>query len=113
MRPSRAPQLRLAPRARARGAHAAPPAQPHAALLPPSLLGLRVLELGAGIGRFTGLLAATAARVHAVDFMPNLIEEARPARGACARAQGATTQGHATAVAPLAAPRALRAACEC
>jgi SAM-dependent methyltransferase len=46
-----------------------------AALLPPSLLGLRVLELGAGIGRFTGLLAATASRVHAVDFMPNLIEE--------------------------------------
>ena len=49
------------------------------ALLPPSLSGLRVLELGAGIGRFTGLLAATAAHVHAVDFMPNLIEEARPA----------------------------------
>ena len=55
-----------------------------AALLPPSLAGMRVLELGAGIGRFTGLLAATASQVHAVDFMPNLIEEARasPARAA-------------------------------
>lgn len=29
----------------------------------------RVLELGAGIGRFTGDLARTAKSVHAVDFM--------------------------------------------
>lgn len=35
----------------------------------------RVLELGAGIGRFTGSLAATARSVLAVDFMANLIEE--------------------------------------
>ena len=47
-------------------------------MLPASLEGLRVLELGAGIGRFTGLLAQRKARsVHAVDFMPNLIEEVR------------------------------------
>jgi 2-polyprenyl-3-methyl-5-hydroxy-6-metoxy-1,4-benzoquinol methylase len=54
---------------------------PAAGLLPASLAGLRVLELGAGIGRFTGLLAAAgASHVHAVDFMANLIEEVRPAR---------------------------------
>ena len=35
----------------------------------------RILELGAGIGRFTGHLAATARSVLAVDFMENLIEE--------------------------------------
>ena len=35
----------------------------------------RILELGAGIGRFTGHLAATARSVLAVDFMNNLIEE--------------------------------------
>jgi 2-polyprenyl-3-methyl-5-hydroxy-6-metoxy-1,4-benzoquinol methylase len=47
-------------------------------LLPPSLAGLRVLELGAGIGRFTRALGeAGAAHVHAVDFMKNLIEEVR------------------------------------
>jgi SAM-dependent methyltransferase len=37
--------------------------------------GKRVLELGAGIGRFTGELAPSAAHVTAVDFMPHLIEE--------------------------------------
>ncbi len=52
--------------------------RPPAALLPPSLEGLRVLELGAGIGRFTGLLAQrNAVHVHAVDFMQNLIQEVR------------------------------------
>ncbi len=35
----------------------------------------RILELGAGIGRFTGHLAAPARSVLAVDFMENLIEE--------------------------------------
>jgi 2-polyprenyl-3-methyl-5-hydroxy-6-metoxy-1,4-benzoquinol methylase len=49
-----------------------------AGLLPASLAGLRVLELGAGIGRFTGMLAQHgAAHVHAVDFMQNLIDEVR------------------------------------
>ena len=37
--------------------------------------GKRVVELGAGIGRFTGCLAATARNVLAVDFMENLVQE--------------------------------------
>jgi phosphoethanolamine N-methyltransferase len=37
--------------------------------------GLRVLELGAGIGRFTGDLAKRAAAVTACDFMDTLIQE--------------------------------------
>ena len=37
--------------------------------------GKRVIELGAGIGRFTGCLAATARNVVAIDFMENLIQE--------------------------------------
>ena len=37
----------------------------------------RVLELGAGIGRFTGELAKTAASVLACDFMETSIEENR------------------------------------
>lgn len=41
----------------------------------------RIVELGAGIGRFTGELAATARSVLAVDFMENLIEENRRANG--------------------------------
>ena len=42
------------------------------------IAGARVVELGAGIGRFTGALAGEecrAASVLAVDFMPNLIAE--------------------------------------
>ena len=35
----------------------------------------RILELGAGIGRFTGPLAVTARSVLAIDFMEHLIEE--------------------------------------
>lgn len=41
----------------------------------------RVVELGAGIGRFTGALAATAKSVLAVDFMENLIAENRKVHG--------------------------------
>ena len=66
-------------------------------------MGMRVLELGAGIGRFTGLLAATAARVHAVDFMQNLIDEARPSRAAsrrCAAPYGCTADACACALLP-------------
>lgn len=45
-----------------------------------SVEGLRLLELGAGIGRFTGELARRgASSVHAVDFMENLIAENRAA----------------------------------
>ena len=40
-----------------------------------SVAGKKVVELGAGIGRFTGALAATAKHVLAVDFMDNLIAE--------------------------------------
>ena len=40
-----------------------------------SVSGKRVVELGAGIGRFTGALAATADHVLAIDFMDNLIAE--------------------------------------
>lgn len=40
-----------------------------------SVEGLRVVELGAGIGRFTGELARTAKSVIALDFMQNLIDE--------------------------------------
>lgn len=41
----------------------------------PSLQGNRVLELGAGIGRFTGFLAQGASHVTAVDLAPQLIEK--------------------------------------
>ncbi|PSC74355.1 phosphoethanolamine N-methyltransferase 1-like [Micractinium conductrix] len=39
--------------------------------------GLRLVELGAGIGRFTGPLAAKAKSVVALDFMENLIDQNR------------------------------------
>lgn len=37
--------------------------------------GCRVLELGAGMGRFTAPLAAACKSITAVDFMENLIQE--------------------------------------
>lgn len=40
-----------------------------------SVMGKRVVELGAGIGRFTGELAKTAKSVLALDFMQNLIDQ--------------------------------------
>lgn len=40
-----------------------------------SVKGKRVMELGAGIGRFTGDLGAQGKSVLALDFMQNLIEE--------------------------------------
>uniref|UniRef100_UPI00358DDC03 uncharacterized protein isoform X2 n=1 Tax=Myxine glutinosa TaxID=7769 RepID=UPI00358DDC03 len=40
----------------------------------PSLNGLRVLELGAGIGRFTGAISDTAEHVTAVDFMAKFLD---------------------------------------
>lgn len=42
-----------------------------------SVKGSRVVELGAGIGRFTGELASSAQHVLAVDFMDNLIAQVR------------------------------------
>lgn len=46
-----------------------------------SVEGLRLVELGAGIGRFTGPLAAAAKSVVALDFMENLIEQNRASNG--------------------------------
>lgn len=43
-------------------------------LLPP-FKGKDVIELGAGIGRFTGELAKSAGHVIAMDFMENLIKK--------------------------------------
>lgn len=43
-------------------------------LLPP-YKGKDVIELGAGIGRFTGDLAKSAGHVLAMDFMENLIKK--------------------------------------
>jgi phosphoethanolamine N-methyltransferase len=43
----------------------------------PSLQGKEVLELGGGIGRFTGHFAASAKEVTAVDFIPHFVEENR------------------------------------
>jgi phosphoethanolamine N-methyltransferase len=46
-----------------------------------SVSGKKVVELGAGIGRFTGALAATADSVLAMDFMETLIEENKKTHG--------------------------------
>lgn len=43
--------------------------------------GPRMIELGAGLGRFTGDFADIAAHVLAVDFIPSLIEQNRAAHG--------------------------------
>ncbi|KAK8375846.1 hypothetical protein O3P69_008533 [Scylla paramamosain] len=47
----------------------------------PSYQGKRVLELGAGIGRFTSKLATIAGHVTAVDFMEQYIEKNREENG--------------------------------
>jgi phosphoethanolamine N-methyltransferase len=41
----------------------------------PSFEGKSVLELGAGIGRFTGELAKTAGNVLALDFIESAIKK--------------------------------------
>ena len=41
----------------------------------PDYKGKEVIELGAGIGRFTGELAKKAGHVLAMDFMENLIKK--------------------------------------
>ena len=113
MRRSAQPPRRGSCRSRLPGHAAAPPRRPSArlltrpsasGLLPASLAGLRVLELGAGIGRFTGLLAQTAAHVHAVDFMQNLIDEV------CALA---TTGGRGAAQARNEAAQGEGPRCDC
>ena len=58
--------------------------------------GKRVVELGAGIGRFTGALAAAgAASVLAVDFMEHLIAENRRVNGHWCGAHIAKERSHA------------------
>ncbi|XP_048477100.1 phosphoethanolamine methyltransferase [Rhincodon typus] len=47
----------------------------------PNYKGQRVLELGAGIGRFTGHLAKTAGHVTAVDFMEKFVTKNREVNG--------------------------------
>ncbi|KAL3204492.1 hypothetical protein MRX96_011501 [Rhipicephalus microplus] len=47
----------------------------------PDISGKDVLELGAGIGRFTGKLAAQARHVTAVDFIPAYVESNRRRNG--------------------------------
>ncbi|XP_054890676.1 phosphoethanolamine methyltransferase isoform X1 [Poeciliopsis prolifica] len=49
-------------------------------MLPP-LEGRRVLELGAGIGRFTSHLLTKAAHVTAVDFMQSFVDKNRQSNG--------------------------------
>ncbi|KAM3866799.1 phosphoethanolamine methyltransferase [Diretmus argenteus] len=47
----------------------------------PSLAGQRVLELGAGIGRYTDHLLAKAGQVTAVDFMESFVQKNRQDNG--------------------------------
>ncbi|KAK8759192.1 hypothetical protein V5799_003178 [Amblyomma americanum] len=47
----------------------------------PDISGKDVLELGAGIGRFTGKLASKARHVTAVDFIPAYVESNRRRNG--------------------------------
>ncbi|XP_024919003.1 phosphoethanolamine methyltransferase isoform X2 [Cynoglossus semilaevis] len=47
----------------------------------PRLTGYKVLELGAGIGRYTSQLLTKAAHVTAVDFMESFIEKNREVNG--------------------------------
>lgn len=47
----------------------------------PSIKGSVIVELGSGIGRFTGPLADLAAHVTAVDFMDNLVEKNKETNG--------------------------------
>ncbi|XP_071480831.1 uncharacterized protein, partial [Diadema antillarum] len=54
---------------------------PEVLSLLPDLEGKRVLELGAGIGRFTGALAKVCEHVTAVDFMASFIEENKKING--------------------------------
>ncbi|XP_071785730.1 uncharacterized protein [Asterias amurensis] len=55
--------------------------QPEILSLLPSVKGMKVLELGAGIGRFTGVLAEEADHVTAVDFMEKFIDKNKDIHG--------------------------------
>ncbi|XP_077989735.1 uncharacterized protein LOC144444192 [Glandiceps talaboti] len=47
----------------------------------PEYEGTKLLELGAGIGRFTGILAEKAEHVTAVDFMESFVEKNKETNG--------------------------------
>ncbi|XP_077982671.1 uncharacterized protein LOC144437578 [Glandiceps talaboti] len=55
--------------------------KPEILSLLPAFEGKRVLELGAGIGRFTGSIAAAASHVTAVDFMESFIQKNQQING--------------------------------
>ncbi|GJN17994.1 hypothetical protein PR202_gb05105 [Eleusine coracana subsp. coracana] len=55
--------------------------RPEVLSLLPSYEGKSVLELGAGIGRFTGELAKTSRRIHAVDFIESVIKKNKSTNG--------------------------------
>ncbi|KAM8939260.1 uncharacterized protein RCH25_052842 [Pelodytes ibericus] len=55
--------------------------KPEIISLLPSLDGLSMLELGAGIGRYTGHFAKLASQVTAVDFMQKFIDKNREENG--------------------------------
>lgn len=67
-----------------------------------SVAGKRVVELGAGIGRFTGELARNAAHVLAVDFMENLIAQNREDNAHCSNVEW--RQADATQLTVMLAP---------
>ncbi|XP_063951468.1 uncharacterized protein LOC129268806 isoform X1 [Lytechinus pictus] len=54
---------------------------PEVMSLLPDLNEKRVLELGSGIGRFTGILAEASGHVTAVDFMTSFVEKNREVNG--------------------------------
>ncbi|GJM93470.1 hypothetical protein PR202_ga10028 [Eleusine coracana subsp. coracana] len=55
--------------------------RPEVLSLLPSCNGKSILELGAGIGRFTGELAKTAGHIHAVDFIESVIKKNESTNG--------------------------------
>nr|BAC57960.1 phosphoethanolamine N-methyltransferase [Tripolium pannonicum subsp. tripolium] len=57
--------------------------RPEVLSLLPSYEGKRVLELGAGIGRFTGELAKTAGEVIALDFIESVVKKNESINGHC------------------------------
>lgn len=61
--------------------------RPEVLSLLPELAGKDVVELGAGMGRFTGALASRARSVAAVDFMDSLIKKVHRAAFHCGAVQ--------------------------
>ena len=55
--------------------------QPEILNMLPNYEGKRVLELGAGIGRYTGKIAEKASHVTAVDFMESFVQKNRKVNG--------------------------------